>query len=306
MVRRAAAGRWALPSVGGRCRSVRLHGPVTRGGFAQRGSSGCLSLWLVRTLAIASLKGGVGKTTVTLGLASAAVRAGVRTLVVDVDPQCNATTALDPPETAKSLADVLGDPRESTLRDAVATSTWSDSLDVLVGAETVEAHNKPDPNTRNLTRLDRALRRLPDYDLVMIDCPPSLGQLTRSALVAAESALLVTEPTMFAVAGVRRAFEAVTAQQAHNPRLRPAGVLVNRVKPRSKEHTFRVEELREVFGAELLPITVPDRAALQQAQGACRSIHSVATSGGRECAKLFEDLLHTVRHPSAVDGHPRT
>jgi cellulose biosynthesis protein BcsQ len=256
----------------------------------------------VRTLAIASLKGGVGKTTVTLGLASAAVRAGLRTLVVDTDPQCNATTALDPPETSKSLADALGDPRTSTLLDAIAANTWTDSLDVLVGAETVEAHNKPDPNTRNLTRLDRALRRLPAYDLVLIDCPPSLGQLTRSALVAAESALLVTEPTMFAVAGVRRAFEAVAAQQGHNPRLDTAGVLINRVKPRSKEHTFRVKELREVFGPALLPITVPDRAALQQAQGACRSIHSVATSGGRECARLFERLLDSLRHPSTVDG----
>jgi hypothetical protein len=107
----------------------------------------------------------------------------------------------------------------------------------------------------------------------VIDCPPSLGQLTRSALAAADRAVLVTDPTMFAVSGVQRAFDAVQSErQRGNPDLQPLGVLINRVRPRNAEHEFRIAELRELFGPLVLPGVLPDRSAIQQAQGAaCRS-----------------------------------
>ena len=258
----------------------------------------------MRVLAVLSLKGGVGKTTVVLGLASAALRRGLRTLVIDLDPQCNATTALDPPETGAGLTDVLEDPRPNVLRAAIAPSPWGEGLDVLVGSEDAEAHNHPDPTSRRLGRLSRALSRLDDlrvidaqfaYNLVLLDCPPSLGQLSRSAMVAADRALLVAEPNMFAVAGVQRAFEAVQAEaERHNEQLRPLGVVVNRVRPRSHEHQFRIEELREVFGRLVLPMALPDRLAVQQAQGACMPIHRWDTPGAREVAIAFNVLLARV------------
>src|SRR5437588_5219230 len=126
-----------------------------------------------------------------------------------------------------------------------------------VGSEDVEVLSHPEPGARRLVKLSKALDQLdklleedePPYQLVLLDCPPSLGQLTRSALIAADRALLVTEPTMFAVAGVQRAFEAVqTERERNNPRLQPLGMVVNRVRPRSYEHQFRVNELRELFG----------------------------------------------------------
>lgn len=161
------------------------------------------------TVAVLSLKGGVGKTSVVLGLASAAARSGVRTLVVDLDPQCNATAALDPGPTTATLADVLASPRRSVLAAAITVSGWGDGVDVLVGAEETESLNDPDPGTRRLGRLANALHerhRIVDhgdepYGLVLLDCPPSLGRLTRSALVAADAALMVTEPALFAVSG---------------------------------------------------------------------------------------------------------
>ncbi|MBV9847173.1 MAG: ParA family protein, partial [Kutzneria sp.] len=193
----------------------------------------------MHTVAVLSLKGGVGKTTVVLGLASAALRRGVRTLVVDLDPQCNATATLEPAETETTLVHVMENPKPDTVRAAIAPSGWGDGVDVLVGAEEVEGLNHPDPGTSKLSKLARALtavqRMLADdddlpYQLVLLDCPPSLGQLTRSALVAADRALLVTEPTMFAVSGVQRAFEAVQSErEQHNPDLQPLGVVVNRV-----------------------------------------------------------------------------
>ena len=276
----------------------------------------------MQVIAVLSLKGGVGKTTVTLGLAGAAMQRGVRTLVVDLDPQANATTALEPDPTPATIADVLDEPRRSVLRQAIGRSAWGDDLDVLVGSDDNERHNHPDPSVKQLHRLDRALGRLlaepdagatdphtapdgypdpnrygdPDgYGLVIVDCPPSLGQLTRGALVAADRAVLVTDPTIFAVAGVQRAFQAVQNERVtHNPALQPLGVLINRVRARSDEHAYRIAELRELFGPLVLTGTVPDRTAIQQAQGACVPIQLWDTPGAREVSVVFDGLLGRV------------
>jgi chromosome partitioning protein len=255
----------------------------------------------VHTVSVLSLKGGVGKTTVVLGLASAALRRGVRTLVIDLDPQCNATSTLEPEESKTSIYDVLQDPSEENLEQAIRPSRWGDGIDVLSGSEDAELLNHPDPNESRLHRLKDALRTLRDmydefpYDLVLLDCPPSLGQLTRSALVAADRALLVTEPTMFAVAGVQRAFEAVqNEREQNNADLQPLGVVVNRVRPRSHEHQFRIEELRDIFGPLVMPVALPDRLAVQQAQGACMPIHQWGTPGAREVSLAFNLLLARV------------
>lgn len=256
----------------------------------------------MQTVAVLSLKGGVGKTTVVLGLASAAVRRGIRTLVVDLDPQCNATATLEPEDTKATLSDVLATPEPAVLEAAISPTSWGDDLDVLVGSEDAESHNVPNPDAERLAGLSRAVEALSElvddgdlpYQLVLLDCPPSLAQLTRSALYAADRALLVTEPTMFAVAGVQRAFEAVQAERAHNPRLQPLGVVVNRVRARSHEHQFRIEELREIFGPLVMPVALPDRLAVQQAQGACMPIHDWGTPGAREVALGFNLLLAKV------------
>jgi cellulose biosynthesis protein BcsQ len=130
---------------------------------------------------------------------------------------------------------------------------------------------------------------------VIIDCPPSLGQLTRSGLAAADWAILVTEPTVFAVAGVQRAFEAVQDERIRgNSRLQPLGVVINRVRSRSAEHAFRVTELREMFGPLILTGAVPDRSAIQQAQGAGEPVHNLDTPGAREAAIVFNGLLDRI------------
>lgn len=259
-------------------------------------------------VSVLSLKGGVGKTTVTLGLAGAAVQQGLPTLVVDLDPQANATVALDAGSTTATVADLLTEPRPELLAGAIAPSGWGDGLDVLVGAEDTERHDDPNPDDERLTALARALdllpREAPDttrtrlpgpYQLVIIDCPPSLGQLTRCALVAARRAVLVTDPTMFAVAGVQRAFDAVHRERLRaNPDLQPLGVLVNRVRPRNAEHAFRIGELRDLFGPLVLGGMIPDRSAVQQAQGACLPIQQWDTPGAREVSTVLGALLGRV------------
>jgi cellulose biosynthesis protein BcsQ len=266
----------------------------------------------VQTVAVLSLKGGVGKTTIVLGLASAALRRGARTLVVDLDPQCNATATLDPEDTDATLADVLETPRPAVLRDAIARSGWGEEVDVLVGSETLELLNDQDPDPRRLEKLSRALLELGPllddgqlpYQLVLLDCPPSLGRLTRSALMAAHGALLVTEPTLFAVSGAQRAFEAVEkAREEVNPNLSPLGVVVNRVRPQSYEHQYRIAELREHFGRLVMPVALPDRLAVQQAQGACVPIHQWGTPGAREVSLALNLLLARVLRTSGRGRH---
>ena len=271
----------------------------------------------MRSLAVLSLKGGVGKTSVVLGLAGAALVRRIRTLVVDLDPQGNSTATLEPGATSATLADVLVNPSRSVLRDAIATSAWGEGLDVLVGAEEVEAHNQPNPDVPQLRRLDHALSKLdeaedaPDqhsigYRLVIMDCPPSLGQLTRSALVAADRALLVTEPTIYSVTGVQRAFEAVQNERVHNPALQPLGVVVNRVRIRSIEHSYRIQELREIFGPLVLPTVLPDRSAVQHAQGAGLPIQRWGTPAAREMAVAFDALLARILRTTQLRRRPAT
>ncbi|MDQ3761751.1 MAG: ParA family protein [Actinomycetota bacterium] len=252
------------------------------------------------------LKGGVGKTSVVLGLAGAALQREIRTLVVDLDPQGNCTATLQPGATKSTLADVLADPKRSVLRDAIAPSAWGEDLDVLVGAEEAEVHNRPDPDHTRLGQLNYALSKLDTaaddrpYRLVLLDCPPSLGLLTRSALVAADRALLVAEPTIYAVAGVQRAFEAVQHEREYNPHLQPLGVLVNRVRWHSPEHHYRINELREIFGPLVLPTLLPDRSAVQHAQGAGLPIQRWGTPGAREVAVALDVLLARVLRTSQL------
>lgn len=262
-------------------------------------------------VATLSLKGGVGKTTAALGLAGAALQHGVPALLVDLDPQANSTIAADAGPTTATIADVLDEPRGSMLRRAIAPSAWGEGLDVLVGSEQTERHNHPDPSPKQLSRLAKALDRVAElgtdlapavdgptsapYELVIIDCPPSLGQLTRCALAAADRAILITDPTMFAVAGVQRAFDAVQLERERsNNRLQPLGILVNRVRPRNAEHEYRIAELRELFGPLVFSSVIPDRSAVQQAQGACLPIQSWDTPGAREVSAVFSALLGRV------------
>lgn len=245
---------------------------------------------------VLSLKGGVGKTSVVLGLASAALTRGISTLVVDLDPQSNATITLEPGDCPSTITDLLVDNGPTTIAGvnaAVAPSSWGAGLRLIPGSETAERLNNPNPTSRDLGKLRLALGRVrPVPELVLIDCPPSLGQLTRNGLVASTRALLVTEPALFAVTGVQRGLEAVHDERlAHQPLLQPLGVVVNKARARSSEQDYRIGELKELFGPLVLSPTLPDRSAVQQAQGAGIPIHDWPSAGAREVAAVFDRLL---------------
>ncbi|MEX1209761.1 MAG: ParA family protein, partial [Candidatus Nanopelagicales bacterium] len=219
--------------------------------------------------AVLSLKGGVGKSTVVLGLAGAAWARDLRVLVIDLDPQANATVALDPPPFAFTVGDVLSDGRQGIAAEAIVPSGWGPCVNVLPSEEAAAHRNRPE-GADSSTRLRVTLTGVTDaYDMVLLDCPPSLDELTRNGLAAADNALIVTEPGFFALQGATRALHAVEAARTSlNLRLRPTGILLNRVRGNLSEHRYRMEELRRVYGDLVLDCIIPERSAVQQAQGA--------------------------------------
>lgn len=259
-------------------------------------------------VSVCSLKGGVGKTSVVLGLASAAMAHHVPTLVVDLDPQADATTGLDVLSARPGdVATAMQHPKRRVVENAISPSGWTTGtpgrLDVMLGS-----HNAADLDAvasggqveeERLQALPNALKKVSaPYDLVLIDCPPNLGALTRSGLAASDRAVLVCEPGLFSVAAAERAQRVIEDLRATtSPKLRTAGVVVNRYRERHKEHEFRVNELRSLFGPLVLSPVLPERSVLQQAQGAGRPIHQWPTQPARELARLFDELLTRVRRP---------
>ena len=260
----------------------------------------------MQVVSISSLKGGVGKTSVTLGLASAALAAGIPTLVVDLDPHADATTGLGVrPSRQTDIGRLLKNARRADLAANVAPSGWVATaagngqhsvgrrvLDVAVGSAFTGIYDRPDLGRRDLRRLSTVLSRVEGYSLVLIDCPPSLNGLTRMAWTASNRVLLVAEPSLFSVAGTERTMRAIELfRDEYAPNLTTAGVVANRVRSGSNEHTFRLAEMKSMFGELLLAPTIAEQANWQQIQGAAHAIHHWPGESARQAAGLFDELL---------------
>jgi hypothetical protein len=163
----------------------------------------------------------------------------------------------------------------------------------MVGSPRSIHHDTPHPTVRQTWKLEEGLHNVETvYDLVIIDTPPSINALTRTAWVASDRVLIVTEPGIFSVVAADRAIRALEeVRTAITKRVRPLGILVNRHRPASKEQDFRVQELNEMFPGLLIPNYLEERAHLQQTQGAARPIHTWPGDGAIEIADFFTDLL---------------
>lgn len=251
-----------------------------------------------RVLAIAAQKGGVGKTTTSLSLASAAARfCAQRVLVIDLDPQCHVNLAMREQVHVGggSLSEVLGDKGGLEVAE-IATSTSVDELFVT----------PPDPQLMTLEdRLsgrigkELALRKALEitrthYDLIIIDCPPNIGTLTLNALAAADQVLVPTTPTALGAAGVSGLIEAVHDVREHyNADLEMLGVLLTRVDGRNARTNDAVYELlEESWGDLLLPVQIGVNDSLSQAQLAGQDIYTYdATS---RSAAQYRELAEVV------------
>jgi len=224
-----------------------------------------------RIVALLNQKGGVGKTTVTLGLASAAAEAEQSVLVVDLDPQGSSTWVLgvDPGDVEVSTAEVLG---KTSPADAIIETEWSPYVHLMPASNRLQPreHGKP-------ARLRQALQQVAEgYDAVLIDCPPSLGNLTTSGLTAADHAVIVVEPSSLGLRGIASVADLIDdVWDEHNTDLELAGVIVNKVPAISGEADRRYDELTLIVGKKAIwqPV-VPQRVIVNQAIGERRPIHS--------------------------------
>src|SRR4051812_41702676 len=210
----------------------------------------CHHLAMGSTVALFNPKGGVGKTTVALGLASAAWAADEQVLVVDLDPLGAATWHLgrDPEATTVSLAELLARPTPGAAGDAIVPSAWSSRVHVLPGSSRLGALDGVGPTRAELQRLATVLDGLAEHyhaillplapvraglpepsPAIPLAAPPPLGALTMSARTAADGALVVGDPSEFGLRGIAPAVELVTTMgDQTNPSLHMGGIVLNK------------------------------------------------------------------------------
>ena len=157
--------------------------------------------------------------------------------------------------------------------------------------------DSPTPTINEIWRLEIALAKIEsEYDLVIIDTPPSVNSLTRTAWVASDRAIIVSEPSLFSVVGADRTMQALAElRRGLTDRLETLGILINRFRPQSPEGDFRVSELREKYGDRILPQVIEERTVLQTAQGSGRPIHGWPGESATEIAAVFDRVLDLVQ-----------
>ena len=238
------------------------------------------------TITVLSQKGGTGKTTTVRTLADAYRRSGLEVLCVDLDPQGNLSDYFDvPADASPTIADVLaGQARAS---DAVYADVLPANLG-LAEAELVLGGKMG----RELT-LKRALREVKrGYDLVLVDCPPSLGLLTVNALVAADQALITSEAEYFSLQGVEQALEVVElARESLHPDLEWLGVMLNIADMRLVHSREALRSLQERFEDRVFTTVV--RRSVRYAESAERgvSILDYAPDLGADYLALASETL---------------
>lgn len=243
-----------------------------------------------RILCVANQKGGVGKTTTALNLAVGTAKGGERTLLVDLDPQCNATSGLGHQPVAEHPL-VSGVPlRQGILATATA------GLDLLPGTSSfrdVELLTRDDAlqTGRLAERLAGGFRL---YDFVLIDCPPSLGPLTRTALASSSEVLMPIQCEYFAMEGLAQMIE-VIRQVMHRPntQLEFGGIVLTMYDP-ALELTHEVEaEVREFFGEIVFDTVVPRDVAVSEAPSHGKSVIDYAprARGARAYVELCMEVL---------------
>jgi chromosome partitioning protein len=229
----------------------------------------------MRIVSFFNLKGGVGKTTLTSGIAAAMRMAGVETLMIDMDPQANLSYVVGADERLPGACEML-----SGAVDAAGAVQSTGQGDIVASGAMLAAYGPPD-GARPLSRLLAPLAGR--YDVALIDCPPSLGVLSVGALSASDGVVVPVQPDVLSLQALGRMGATLDAVRLVNVRLRLYGIAVTRHNPRTvlgRDVALMLAETAALLGTRVYRRAVRESVAVREAQAARADIFSYAPKSG--------------------------